>query len=200
MRILGIETAGAACSIALTQGAQIISERHEVVGRGHAERLMPWIADLPGGGRADQIIVGCGPGSFTGVRIGIAAARALAFGWEIPAYGVSSLSLIAAEYDQYCEVDHFTVAVHGEIFVQNFERYPLSASGIISSLSPLKAIQIAHEIVIGSGAKQLMALRNNIKTIDIFAHAASLRWLTQDFVTMVPCPLYIRDVDAKPMQ
>jgi tRNA threonylcarbamoyl adenosine modification protein YeaZ len=77
MRTLALDTSGAACSIALIEGDTIIAARHEALGRGHAERLIPWIAALPEGGQADRIIVGCGPGSFTGVRIAIAAARGL---------------------------------------------------------------------------------------------------------------------------
>jgi tRNA threonylcarbamoyl adenosine modification protein YeaZ len=91
MRTLAIETAGTACSIALLDNDIIVAERHESVGRGHAERLIPWIAELPGGGRADRIIVGCGPGSFTGVRIGIAAARALGLGWGVAVMNLLSL-------------------------------------------------------------------------------------------------------------
>ena len=68
MRTLAFDTSGAACSVALFEDGAIIAERHEVVGRGHAERLIPWIAALPNGGKADLILVGCGPGSFTGVR------------------------------------------------------------------------------------------------------------------------------------
>ena len=69
MRRLVIETSGADCSIALIEDSEIVAERHEHVGRGHAERLIPWIGALPDGGRADEVIVGCGPGSFTGLRI-----------------------------------------------------------------------------------------------------------------------------------
>ena len=58
MRRLVIETSGADCSIALIEGEHIIAERHERVGRGHAERLIPWIAALPEGGRSDEILVG----------------------------------------------------------------------------------------------------------------------------------------------
>ncbi|MBA3898514.1 MAG: tRNA (adenosine(37)-N6)-threonylcarbamoyltransferase complex dimerization subunit type 1 TsaB, partial [Sphingomonadaceae bacterium] len=53
--ILAIETASAACSVALIDGSTIVAAAHEVVGRGHAERLLPMIAALPGGGRADAI-------------------------------------------------------------------------------------------------------------------------------------------------
>ena len=52
-----------------------------MVGRGHAERLVPMIAELLGGRRPDAILVDCGPGSFTGVRVGLAAAHGLAIGW-----------------------------------------------------------------------------------------------------------------------
>src|SRR3546814_5856504 len=80
---LVIDTATAACSVALIDDGRAVADRHEIVGRGHAERLLPMIAELPGGGRADEILVDVGPGSFTGTRVGIAAARGLAVGWEI---------------------------------------------------------------------------------------------------------------------
>jgi tRNA threonylcarbamoyladenosine biosynthesis protein TsaB len=95
-RALVIDTATAACSVALVEDGAVLAEAHDVVGRGHAERLMPMIAALPGGGRADSILVDCGPGSFTGVRVGIATARALALGWGVPVHGYSSLALLAA--------------------------------------------------------------------------------------------------------
>ena len=84
MRILVIDTATQALSVALLEDGQPIGHFHEIVGRGHAEALLPAIAALPDGGRADAIAVDVGPGSFTGVRIGIAAARALALAWSVP--------------------------------------------------------------------------------------------------------------------
>src|SRR3546814_8204244 len=67
---LVIDTATAACSVALIDDGRAVADRHEIVGRGHAERLLPMIAELPGGGRADEILVDVGPGSFTGTRVG----------------------------------------------------------------------------------------------------------------------------------
>src|SRR3546814_18600925 len=56
-----------ACSVALLEAGAVVDYRHEVIGRGHAERLVPLIAELAGGGRADVIAAGCGPGSFASV-------------------------------------------------------------------------------------------------------------------------------------
>src|SRR3546814_7003579 len=81
LRTLVIDTATEACSVALFENDELMARRHAIVGRGHAERLLPLIADFPDKGRADRIAVDIGPGSFTGVRIGLAAARALSFAW-----------------------------------------------------------------------------------------------------------------------
>src|SRR3546814_13991351 len=72
MRHLVIDSASEACSVALLEAGAVVDYRHEVIGRGHAERLVPLIAELAGGGRADVIAAGCGPGSF---EIGRAAGR-----------------------------------------------------------------------------------------------------------------------------
>ena len=123
MRTLAIETSSDVCSVALFDGDRRIAGDSLTVGRGHAEQLVPMIAALPDGGRADRILVGCGPGSFTGIRVGIAAARALAFAWGVPAHGYSSLALIAARWFAEHGESAVTVAIeggHGEIFVQRY--------------------------------------------------------------------------------
>ncbi|HZV57482.1 MAG TPA: tRNA (adenosine(37)-N6)-threonylcarbamoyltransferase complex dimerization subunit type 1 TsaB, partial [Sphingobium sp.] len=86
-RQLVIDCATPALSIALFAGEDLLGAHHAELGRGHAEALLPAIAALPGGGRADAILVDTGPGSFTGVRVGIAAATALGFAWGAPVRG-----------------------------------------------------------------------------------------------------------------
>ncbi len=132
-----IETATSACSVALIEEERVLASDAALVGRGHAERLLPMIADLPGGGRADEIWVDCGPGSFTGIRVGIAAARALGFGWGIPVRGYSSMALIAATWFSINPARSVTVAIeggHGEMFVQRFATAPLRATGPLASV------------------------------------------------------------------
>lgn len=199
MLTLAIETAGNACSIALLEATQIIAERHENVGRGHAERLIPWIAELPGGGRADRIIVGCGPGSFTGVRIGIAAARALGLGWGVPVSGVSSLALLAA----HCTAEDFIVAAeggHGELLVQHYRQNPFHAQSSFASLDPESAGKAMRaKIVVGEGAARLIAARGYGTYFPAESRAANVRLLPPETMTLAPIPLYGRAPDAKPM-
>ena len=95
--ILAISTASPALSLALCADDTVIAHDHRVIGRGHAEALMPAIAAL----LADRapptaILVDLGPGSFTGIRIGIAAARALGLAWNVPVTGFSGAALVAA--------------------------------------------------------------------------------------------------------
>jgi len=96
MRILALDTATSSCTVAVVEGETILAELSLQVPRAHSTRLMPLIAQaIAESGLAktelDGIAVGVGPGSFTGLRIGLATAKGLAFGLEKPVVGVSSL-------------------------------------------------------------------------------------------------------------
>src|SRR6185312_8908802 len=132
--LLVIDSATAACSAALIDPAgALIDERHEIVGRGHAERLLPMIADLLAGRVPDAILVDCGPGSFTGVRVGLAAAQGLAIGWGVPVAGYSSMALIAAASGE-TEAAIALTGGHGELFVQDYGGEPIAPLDALRSL------------------------------------------------------------------
>lgn len=199
MIALVIETATAACSVALLDGDRILAARHELVGRGHAERLVPMIGEVlaeAGQNRADLIQVDCGPGSFTGIRVGIAAARGLALAWGVPVSGFSALALIAATAKE--DVGVALSGGHGELFVQRFTRAPLTPVDALRSLRPEAAAQaVPDDLVLGSGAEALVAARGTGRAEEVFPNAADARLLPAALTALPPTPLYGRAPDAK---
>lgn len=199
MKILVIETATAACSVALLDGGRVVAARHELVGRGHAERLVPMIGEIlaeSGQNRADLIQVDCGPGSFTGIRVGLAAARAFALAWGVPATGFSALALIAVTAGE--DVSVALSGGHGELFVQSFTHTPFSPVGQLRSLRPEAAAEVAmEELVLGSGAEALVAARGHGRVEEVFPNAANARLLPKALTGLAPVPLYGRAPDAK---
>lgn len=108
MTVLGIESSAVSAGAALLKDGKVISETYLNVGLTHSETLLQLVdsclknasIDI---GAVDAVAVTCGPGSFTGVRIGISVVKGLSFGTEIPVYGVSTLEALAccAEIEGY---------------------------------------------------------------------------------------------------
>jgi tRNA threonylcarbamoyl adenosine modification protein YeaZ len=197
--LLAIDTATAACSVALIDGDELIAERHELVGRGHAEKLLLMVAALLGVRRPQGIVVDCGPGSFTGVRVGLAAAHGLAIGWELPLAGYSSLALLAANV-QESEMASALQAGHGQLFVQSFSGDPLAPVDDLRSLTPGEAAEaITASFVIGDGAQALVDTRGYGEAIDALPRAGNVRLLPEALRAFPPRPIYGRAPDAKPM-
>eukprot|EP01035_Chromulina_nebulosa_P055206 gene55206-75642_t len=130
MIVLAIDTAGVDCSAAVYDGQSrtLLSEVSETLGKGHAERLMAMIDEaLAGAGLAledvTRIVVTTGPGSFTGIRVGVAAARGLALALGVDCVGVSTLAVLAATVpaDTPGPVAAAINAHRDEIYVQTFE-------------------------------------------------------------------------------
>lgn len=201
-RTLVIETATAACSVALIDAGTVIAQAHEVVGRGHAERLIPMIAGLPGGGRAEAILVDCGPGSFTGIRVGIAAARGLALGWGARLTGYSSLNLLAAAAFAAGTADDLAIILeggHGEVFLQGFAM-PFRETSPFASLRPEAALALlAGRSAIGNGVRFLTALDSAVRGCDRLPAAADAIVLPPHWAALAPTPIYGRAPDAKPL-
>ena len=195
--ILSIDSATAACSAALIDGDSIVAERFELVGRGHAERLLPMIEALLEGRRPSFILVDCGPGSFTGVRVGLAAAHGLAIGWKVPLSGYSSLAAVAAATGAQAVALH---GGHGQLFVQSFAHDPLAPLDELRSLLPEEAAAaIGCALVAGSGAEALVSARGFGEAVDALPRAADARFLPGALRLLPPRPIYGRAPDAKPM-
>lgn len=206
--LLVIETATAAMSLALIADGVGVAAHHEVVGRGHAEKLLPAIAALLGNLRPDAIAVDCGPGSFTGVRVGLAAAQGLRIAWGIPTHGYSSTALVAAglvdvQVDAQPGMQPVMQAValtggHGEVFVQTFSTHPLRVATPLRSLVPQAAArEIMDATIAGSGAAAVVAARGWGEAIDVLPRAADFVHLPRDLATLPLAPIYGRAPDAK---
>ncbi len=99
--ILALDAAAAACSVALWRDGRVLAYRESPMARGHAEALMPLVLEAMAATGLDfadleKIAVGVGPGSFTGIRIALAAARGIALAADRPVMGIDSFNALAA--------------------------------------------------------------------------------------------------------
>ena len=201
-RLLAIDTATSACSVALFDNGDLIASDYQEIGRGHAERLIPMIAALPDNGRAKRIIVNCGPGSFTGVRIGLSAAKALALAWNSEVSAYQCLHLVAAQaLDKMTQKSSLYVTMnggHGEYFVQNF-----TADGIaqddLQSLGMDAAQKNAQSPFFAGSAAQILAAENTqIIITPMLPDASKTQLLGDNANELEVSPIYGRAPDATP--
>jgi tRNA threonylcarbamoyl adenosine modification protein YeaZ len=197
--ILAIDTSTAACSTALFDSdGTCVAHRDQLIGRGHSERLVPMLDELLVGRRADVILVGVGPGSFTGIRVGIAAAQGLAIAWDCELKGISSLALLAAGAETAGDVAAAVDGGHGELFVQQFAGRTLQATSELLNLPPTQAAGIiSAETVIGPGANALVEARDSGRAIAGWPSAQNALRLPEALRSLAPKPIYVRAPDAR---
>jgi tRNA threonylcarbamoyladenosine biosynthesis protein TsaB len=233
MICLALDTAGPVCAVALARGRGggigLLDRRCERIGRGHAERLLPMVgealqaADL-GYSDLTRIAVTVGPGSFTGVRAGVAAARGLALALGVEALGIGTLdALLHAAGKRLSETgersDDLVVAAlaasRGEIFAAARSRRGDAVPACLTTPEELAARLVAHEdrpdardrpvAVTGSAARPVVEelARRGLKAriLDETDHAdiAAVAELGADGLGETPPrPLYLRPPDARP--
>jgi tRNA threonylcarbamoyl adenosine modification protein YeaZ len=197
--ILAIDTSTVACTAALFDASgSCLASRDEVIGRGHSERLVPMLDELLDGRRAARILVGVGPGSFTGIRVGIAAAHGLAIAWACELSGMSSLALLAAGASSGGPVAAAVDGGHGELFVQQFEAHSLKPANDLLNLAPTDAAAlISAPLVVGPGARKLVEARGQGDAEAAWPSARNAMRLPEELRTLSPKPIYARAPDAR---
>ncbi|MBB3035449.1 tRNA threonylcarbamoyl adenosine modification protein YeaZ [Erythrobacter lutimaris] len=187
--------------MALFGGPELHSGTFEVLGRGHAERLVPMIAELSERGRAGRIAVARGPGSFTGVRIGLAVARSLALAWRAQLQGYSTMALVAAMARSRSGGQALTVAMeggHGEWFVQAFDGDGLAIADAVS-LPPRQAVDsFRNNVVAGTRAEDFVELAGAGTALPLYSDARAFLSLPAAALSDDTAPIYGRAPDAKP--
>jgi tRNA threonylcarbamoyl adenosine modification protein YeaZ len=196
--ILAFDTSTAACTAALFgEGGECIASADELIGRGHAERLVPMLGELLAERSPSRILVGVGPGSFTGIRVAIAAAHGLAIGWKAELLGFSSLALLAASSGADGEVAAAMIGGHGELFVQQFDG-ELKPTTVLLNLPPAAAAAaVTADTVAGPGAAAVMEARGRGRAVEAWPSASNVLRLPQPLRNLPPAPVYARAPDAK---
>jgi tRNA threonylcarbamoyladenosine biosynthesis protein TsaB len=212
VRVLGIETSTSQASVALLESGNVVLERAHARPKQSAERLLPLIAELlteAGWARTslDRIGVSVGPGSFTGLRVGIACAQGLSLGLQVPLVGVTSLRAMSRAVPDALPGVRCAVldARRGEVFIAAYQAGPRAAE----ALPPLAlGSPAAHDIVsrqlppplvwIGSGLALLgiAPTFSSAATEQPSAGAIGLLAEELDPAENPALPVYVRDAGA----
>jgi tRNA threonylcarbamoyladenosine biosynthesis protein TsaB len=218
MRVLAIDTALEACSVAVLDTERADLRMHESLQmqRGHAEALMPMIARVLDRSRLDfpaldRIAVTVGPGSFTGLRVGIAAARGIALAAGKPAIGLSTLAAFAAPFIAADDTLPVVVAInarHDHVYLHVFGPggRTLVAPKLVSLREALRVSASGAPRITGTAANMLAALwpaGERVPTSVEQRSAPNIDWVARLGAAATdtgtpPKPLYLRAPDAQP--
>jgi tRNA threonylcarbamoyladenosine biosynthesis protein TsaB len=217
MSILAFDTCFGAVSVAVTSPASGVHEVYEEMAIGQAERLMPMIDEVMRAAGVEfaqvtRIAVTRGPGSFTGVRTGVAAARALALATGAELVVATSLAVMAVTADEGLtdRGDRALVVVmdarRGGLYVQVFgahARDELAAAVEVTPEAGVALLAGRRAIAVGSGAEALAQAAAHgqveVRLPGLQPRAAALLKLAMELPAVkTVTPLYIRQPDAKP--
>ncbi|EJW10715.1 putative molecular chaperone [Rhodovulum sp. PH10] len=218
MRVLALDTALAACSVAVldSDSAGVLAHESRPMERGHAEALMPMVARVMSEADTefvdlDRIVVTIGPGSFTGLRVGVAAARGLALATGKPMVGLTTLAAFAAPHiaaDDKTPLLSVIDARHEQVYMQLVGEggRALIAPRIASVREAARIATAAPTRIVGSAAAMVHAAWMTGSRPPVCVDttpAPDIDWVARlgavaADTTTAPKPLYLRAPDAKP--
>lgn len=203
MIVLAIDTCLAACAAAVIDGDRVLASRVEPMARGHQERLAPLVAETMaeagvGFDALERVGVTVGPGSFTGLRVGLAFAKGLAAALDIPAVGVGTLEALAWPYPG--RVIAALDAKRGQVYLQGFaDGRPVTAPDVLPlETAAARVAELQPQVLVGTGAGLLsqIVINAQIYTADHVDGLAVAR-LAARKPPVPPKPLYLRAPDAR---
>ena len=204
--ILNIETSTDVCSVALTSEGQVVDHRENYEGQTHATLLSQYVKEMLDYARTremkrDAIAVSIGPGSYTGLRIGLSEAKGLAFGLQVPLIGVNTLQLLTVStmFNHFIEEDK--VAYVPMIDARRMEVYTAAYTAALEPLLEPQAMILdehSFEDLIGQGYSLVMMGNGGIKPVAVDMLALAERaYRGQDFIDVAySTPLYLKEFQA----
>jgi len=217
--ILALDSSGAACSAALWRRDAVVARRFRAMTRGHAEALMPMLVEtMAEAGETlralNAVAVTVGPGAFTGIRIGLAAARGIGLAADVPVIGVTTFAAVAEAVSEAERADRKLLVLldskRGDVFVQEFtsKRAALGSPAILSPGAVLHRLASGSFILAGDGIAlvraQLDAAGLDIEYSAADGPADALRVaqlaarLGAVRAGLPPNPLYLRAPEVRP--
>jgi tRNA threonylcarbamoyladenosine biosynthesis protein TsaB len=209
MLVLALDTALASCSAALVRDDQVLAARAEPMMRGHQERLASQIQELfvdavTAPSELDRIVVTVGPGSFTGLRVGLAFAKGLGAALGKPVAGVGTLEALAASAPPARLAAAVIDARRDQVYLQPFRdrtpARPAQALTVDEAVDLLINIDVnGPDLLIGPGSSLLASRFPGAATDDrVAADPVVLARLGMTQTPVIPPePLYLRTADAK---
>ncbi len=207
MIVLALDTALETCSVALVSDGEPLAVRCEPMARGHQERLAPMVAEAMaeaglGFEALDRIAVTVGPGSFTGLRVGLAFAKAMSLALDIPCIGVGTLEALAAGRPGWAAeplllavLDARREHVYLQAFAHGAPRTGPANLSIAEALALIASFEGEATAMVGSGSPLLTSRPAEVMQIDPTALARLAA--TRPSPTGRPHPIYLRAPDAK---
>jgi len=206
---LAIDTCLGACSVAVIDDNEVLASACEPMTRGHQERLGPLTRDVAAAARVafdqiDRIGVTVGPGSFTGLRVGLAFAKGLALALDRPCIGVGSLDALAASAGVAWTCVAIIDAGRGNVYWRRFDGGNAMGAPDVAPVEILAARLVdAHDpgdVTLAGPSPDLMAAISATARHLVLASPdpAALARLAARATVAPPHPLYLRPPDAKP--
>jgi tRNA threonylcarbamoyladenosine biosynthesis protein TsaB len=207
MLVLALDTCLAACSAAAARDGEVIAARSEPMARGHQERLGSMVRDVMATAGVDfaaldRIGVTIGPGSFTGLRVGLAFAKGLALALDRPCVGVGVLEALAAGVASGGPIAAVVDAGRGRVYLQCFEgRASISGPDILDievAIARLAEVFPLGEVTLtGPGAPLLAPASRGARVAERAApDPGCIAALASAAPLAPPRPLYLRPPDA----